>query len=181
MCFVYDGDWYAEVVEDTIESSDVDVSCHECHQRIPHGVKHRYVHQEERDEDEWDGTYLAYECQSCYGSARGCEYCDKGYTEEPRPFEQGETYDWRCCLNCNQVLVAIKAAELEAGCAESESQPLFGELKQTLWDDSRRGDNRYLEKLRQLHPDFPREHLVILLDDEDDVKKYWNAGEEPTE
>lgn len=142
MCFTSDAEWYAAQVSDVTAPATKRTVCDECHQLIHAGEPHRRVEQQERE----DGTY----CEPDEGRhADGCS--GEGDCDHDGP---GETFEWDCCGRCDQLLKAIKAAELAEGCGEHESQPNLTELRQAMRDDAAYRDGHYAEHARALFPEL---------------------------
>jgi hypothetical protein len=154
MCFTHDYDWCAEVCDETTGAAEKATVCDECHKPIPAGVWVRSVYQQQHEQ-----------CQRC-------EDEDSRDFEEDHPdcagdeHEYGETFDWDCCEACDKVLRAIKAAELEEGCKEYESQPALTELSQAMSDDRLHNDGRYLAKVLAMFPEVAAHARTLAGDDE---------------
>jgi hypothetical protein len=140
MCFTHDYDWRAEVEEDTVTKADRPTICDECRKIIHIGSWLRHVRQQEYEQ-----------CQRCE-DGDSCDYEENHPECAGGDHEHGETFDWDCCEACDKVLRAIKAAELEDGCREWESQPALTQLPEAMFYDRRDG-GRYLAKVREMFPE----------------------------
>ena len=132
MCFVNDGyDWTAAICEESDATATRPYKCLECGSVIAVGEFIHHVHQQEYED-----------CQFCEDDYCGCETPDFG-----------ETFDWHWCENCDKFLRAIKQAELDDGCSESESRPAmpFWEDIQNIGSD---GAKRYWVVARRMFPEI---------------------------
>jgi len=139
MCFNTESDWTASVNEVTEGPSPARVRCGECHQWINVGEWRKFVHQEEHEE-----------CELCRYD--GCEcpkdhlgFCNECKCEKP---DFGNEFDATICEPCSKLLKAIMHAELVAGCAPSESQPAYGELREAIQED-----DKYIDVALQMFPE----------------------------
>ena len=150
MCFdTSDTDWIATINEVTDGTPDAEACCLECGATIGAGEWRRHIFQQE--------------CEGC----RRCEWEELDEDEEPCvEHDYGETFSGDICETCVKILDAIKAVELDAGCAEWESQPLYGELSQEMMNEKLYDPQwRYHTRVREM---FPGLESPLLVDGEDD-------------
>jgi hypothetical protein len=143
MCFINNCSWTAEVQEEWSALAEKPTYCEECRRPIPAKAMVHYLEQQEHEE-----------CQACVWGDCACpdrtddfHYC---VCAEP---EFGELFEWRCCDDCCRFLKVIEAAEMEAGCAASESRPMLGEMIESL-REAHADLDRYLEAAQRLHPEL---------------------------
>lgn len=129
MCFYHDYGWVAEISEKTEGVATVPTACDECHQVIHPGEFLLHIFQQQHSEDSWAE--------------------DHGDDE---PFEPGETFEYDRCERCHKLLQAIRAAEEEAGCRGSETQPALGELREAMFEADDAG--HYADKAREMFPEL---------------------------
>jgi hypothetical protein len=146
MCFEYDSDWTASIVEDKTTIVTKPVKCDECGRVIQPGEFVRHVYQQEHevcrhdpesddfDGPEWDENDEPIKREGCLD---GCNH------------DYGETFDWDCCEACNQLIEGIHRHELDEGCHEADSRPALGELYETVAEGNGKA---YLDKAEELFP-----------------------------
>lgn len=134
MCFYDDADWYASVCDVTEGPADKPCQCWECGAKIKPGDMRKHVYQQEHEE-----------CQRC-------EYEELDEDEEPcETHEYGEIFECNLCDACCKILRAIYAVEEDEGCPEYARQPMFGELKEAIWNDD---DGRYAQRAVAMFPEL---------------------------
>lgn len=132
MCFINEGDWTARVVEqDDNAVSNTEIKCGECRRAIPAGVPHISIYLQEHNEDDWD------------------DWDDDG---NPLNFDPGETFETNRCADCEKLLKAVEASEMEAGCHRSQARPCLEMLFEEI-SESRCG-LRYRTKAQEMFPEL---------------------------
>ena len=136
MCFYSDADWYSQVCEQTDHKAERPTRCMECRRTIAIGaqVYHIYMQQYEV-------------CPVCDEDPCLCE--DK---EETPGY--GETYDYDRCQDCDTFLECVQAAELEAGCDHSSSQPALEEMLNSIQDGGPDEAKKYFKTALKWHPEL---------------------------
>lgn len=140
MCFVVDADWTARVAEEQELVSDGKVRCDDCFRRITVGEKYGRIDQQEHEE-----------CQRC--EETWSRMTDEDVAEQKEWCEQeghdyGETFTHRMCRHCQVFREAISAVEVREGCSFYESQPAFGDIRDSIWDSDHREE--YADEARAM-------------------------------
>lgn len=131
MCFVNeDYDWVAEVCEtDTVTLTEPKRCC-ECRRRLRVGESVLRTFMQEREPGEYCDPSTGYHC---------VDYCF-GDGEDPTNFDQcervgpGETFEGYTCTECQTLLDAIEAVELDVGCTAYHARPTVGMMHQEVND-----------------------------------------------
>lgn len=142
MCFYNeDYDWIAEVNEVTDGPASQAGKCIECGSAIAIGDTCRTVHQQEHEE-----------CQQCEEDGCNAEYdADGNYVPCDGNHDYGEIFDCLICESCCQLLQAIEAHEIDAGCPPHARQPSYGGLwEETFEDEEALAD--YLKRAKEMFP-----------------------------
>ena len=175
MCFVNDDyAWIAEEHTITDGPAAKAVACDECRGVIHAGEWRRLVFMQQ------------YElCQVCEdGDSERYVVGDDDEDPPPCPDDEhdfGESCEFVQCERCVKLLAAIKAAELEEGCAEDESQPNYGALLEAMTDRFDGGDV-YAEKARQMFPELAESGHLRRMGQEFDRSAGWAVRDlEPVE
>lgn len=142
MCFTNEADWYAEVSSSNGAMATTQVMCHECLKEIPAGTYARYVWQQEHECCQWCENEEC-ECPNRMGEYHECQCSDPDY---------GECFECWICRRCCMALQAIHDVEIEEGCREHESQPMYGNLWESVADDRVYGGGKYLARIQRDYP-----------------------------
>lgn len=142
MCFYNDDcDWIADVNDVTDGPAPEAGHCIECSAAIAVGDPCRSVHQQEHED-----------CQKCDETSDDADFDEDGnYVPCDGNHDYGETFDCLICESCCQILKAIEAHEIDAGCPPHARQPSLGRLwDETIEDTEALAD--YLKRAKELFP-----------------------------
>lgn len=138
MCFNYDYDWRASVVENRTSVIGQPEWCDECGRLMPPGATMHSIYLQEHEE-----------CGRC--EEGDCECPENQCCQCPEP-DIGETFAYQRCHDCEQFLAAIEEAESEAGCMKHEARPPLGEMQEALCDSGSRESERYFQTAAKHYP-----------------------------
>lgn len=140
MCFYWEGDWIARLVETESRVSDGSIRCDECRRKIRVGTKYEHTAYREHEE-----------CRRCE------DECSDWY-EPDHPdcadgkHHYGEEDASDVCEECERFLAAVQAVEADEGCSPSESRPPYGELLEAMWESD--GAQAYIDRARADYPEL---------------------------
>lgn len=143
MCFVAcnDYDWCASVVEWSDGHADGKEKCDECRAAPAAGAFVRRLYQQEHEE-----------CRICHPDG---EDTPPGVSEnDGHAHDYGESCDYVRCENCHKFLEAVKAAEIEAGCAPYESRPMLWMMHEDIRNGGADEAKKYWKKAAKMYPEL---------------------------
>lgn len=144
MCFISESEWYADVSEEGyVFNKNEKERCDECRRPIAAGDRKFEITQQEHEH-----------CQACENGECLCEDQGEWHDCECESPEYGETVEYVRCMDCDWFLAAVKVAELEAGCRESESLPPLGEMVNCVEESGRGEAEKYFSKAEELFPEL---------------------------
>lgn len=136
MCFYHDHHYYPGIYSDETGTATMTTKCYECGDRIHRGQTVRSIYMRQYEECKHCGVYEGEDdpdkCED------GCSY--------------GEEFECDICERCTLLLAAIREVEVDAGCTESESQPAFGELRESFWESDHAVD--YIDRAAADYPEL---------------------------
>ncbi len=154
MCFVNDCEWYASVIEHSTYCQPKPMRCFECRRQIRAFEPIHRIFQREHEE-----------CYRCFGASEEVCSCPiregggldwsgeplRNCCQCPEP-DYGESFETWACQDCHDFLEAVKAAEIEAGCDASESQPPYEEMIGYLSEGGAAEAKKYYQKAAEMFP-----------------------------
>lgn len=152
MCFVNEGEWNAEVQDESDTTAATKTRCDECYATIEAG---EFVHKIYQQEQERCGTCENGFCDcpkdeggDCVG---GCQ------CEEP---DYGESFDYQRCENCHKFLQSVEAAEIEAGCRIWEARPMLPMMIEDIGNGGIEEARKYFKKARVMFPELVKSRYL---------------------
>lgn len=114
MCFINDCDWSADIVDEADPVATDKLKCDECGADINPGDVHHTIYQQQHEI-----------CQRCESDDCDCpaQNPDDHHECKCQKPDYGTIYRYKRCHGCELFLKAVAMAEVEAGCAASESRP----------------------------------------------------------
>lgn len=162
MCFYNDYDWSAQIINTTEGPADKPVNCHECPQKIQVGEWRRKIYMQEHEL-----------CQLCEDDCS--DVFDEEINKNECKHEYGQRYTYYCCQDCDKVLQAVKAHEVEAGCPAYAQQPPLGELWVGLQDSGE--GHIYAAKAIAMFPELAgTRNISYLLQKDEDTEDASSMG-----
>lgn len=146
MCFDTDNvDWYAAVQTDEVVIRTKPRQCTECGREIAVGHWSREITQQEHEE-----------CVLCYEI---CPNDDDTKTPHEGECDYGESYDYCRCLDCEHLLSAIEAVEIDEGCPPHAQRPPLGVLHEELYQHE--GRYTYAERAVSMFPELWEHPFIV--------------------
>lgn len=142
MCFYNDDyDWYALVNEVTDGPATRSGKCIECNGLIAINDPCRMIYQQQYEY-----------CTKCDEGGDDADFDEDGnYIPCDGNHNFGETFDGMICESCCQILKAIEAHEIDAGCPSYAQQPSYGGL----WEETMEDRDALADYLKRAVAMFP--------------------------
>lgn len=150
MCFYNDNyDWIANLWLVMGSRAEADCRCYECRRAIRAGEWRTHVYQQEYEE-----------CRICEDDPDDSGLYDPGQDPATCQHDYGETFSCDICRECSLILAAIYDLEERERCPEYARQPMYGELRDELWEDRRHGSGEYSRHALELYPELSNHELL---------------------